>query len=73
MGIWDNGYWKRLRRKEGYFFEPRFSSSAICFFATWLHPHIKLLANKHAVGSLLEFLKDTDVGSREGTTERAAE
>lgn len=31
------------------------------------------LANKHAVGPLLEFLKNTEVGSREGTAERAAE
>ena len=28
------------------------------------------LANKHVVGSLLEFLKNTKVGSREGTAKR---
>ncbi len=33
----------------------------------------ELLANKHAVGSLLEFLKSTEVGNREGTAERMAE
>ena len=33
----------------------------------------KLLADKHAVGLLLEFLKNTEVGSREGTAERMAE
>lgn len=31
------------------------------------------LANKHAVRQLLEFLKNTEVGSREGTAERAAD
>ena len=33
----------------------------------------ELLANKQAIESLLEFLKNTEVGSREGTAERAAE
>ena len=33
----------------------------------------ELLANTYAVGSLLEFLKNTEVGSREGTGERMAE
>ena len=33
----------------------------------------ELLANTYAVGSLLEFLKNTEVGSREGTAERMAE
>ncbi len=33
----------------------------------------ELLADKHAVGPLLEFLKDTEVGCREGGAERAAE
>lgn len=30
----------------------------------------ELRANKYAVGSLLEFLKNTEVGSREGAAER---
>lgn len=33
----------------------------------------KLLADKHAVELLLEFLKNTEVGSRKGTVERIAE
>ena len=33
----------------------------------------ELLANTYAVGSLLEFLKNTKVGSREGTAEKIAE
>ena len=33
----------------------------------------QLLADKHAVGPLLEFLKNTEVGSREKATEREAE
>ena len=33
----------------------------------------QLLADKHAVGPLLEFLKDTEVGSRGGAVEREAE
>ena len=33
----------------------------------------ELLADKYAVGPLLEFLKDTEVGCREGGAERAAE
>lgn len=31
----------------------------------------ELLANKYAVGPLLEFLKETEVGSREGAFEKA--
>ena len=33
----------------------------------------ELLANQHAVGPLLKFLKDTEVGCREGEAEKAAE
>ena len=33
----------------------------------------ELLANRHAVGSLLEFLKSTQVGSREGAAEKEEE
>ncbi len=33
----------------------------------------ELLANKYAVGSLLEYLKNTEMRSREGTAKRAAE
>ena len=33
----------------------------------------ELLANKHAVGSLLEFLENTEVGNREGAAEKAVE
>ena len=33
----------------------------------------ELLANTYAVGPLLEFLKNSEVGSREGTAERMAE
>ncbi len=33
----------------------------------------ELLADKHVVGPLLEFLKDIEVGCREGRAERAAE
>ena len=32
-----------------------------------------LLANERAIGALLKFLEDTEVGSREGATEREAE
>ena len=32
-----------------------------------------LLANERAIGALLKFLKSTEVGSREGATEREAE
>lgn len=33
----------------------------------------ELLANRHAVGPLLEFLKNTEVGSREGAVEKEME
>ncbi len=34
---------------------------------------VQLLADRHAVGSLLEFLENTEVGNREGAVEREAE
>lgn len=41
----------------------RWDSVAKATRKKWL---VELLANKHALGSLLEFLKNTEAGSREG-------
>ena len=47
-----------------------FSAPAIPFFFRFnIYENVELLADERAVGPLLSYLKDTEVGSREGAAE----